>query len=441
MTAEIAILNKTVVALATDSAVTITMGNKEEKVFDSADKLFEISNSEPIGLMLYSGMEFAEVPFPLLVKQFRDECQEFDTVKEYCDSFLQFLNLTAKKSSPEVQDRILANSVEAIVSEILDTMQNVYFDLSRRQAGEPIEESSFDKVAISIVDKFEEIISNYEEAKFVGCETPPKLNDGEKNLINEIISRDFSSSKGELIERIYDVCELTLTKNYFGQIRTGLVFAGFGRKEQFPTLHSFEIAGVINGHLRYCITEECDIDRDGALSRVIPFAQKQMVDRFLYGLDDSIKENIERYCLSGIKLIQENFLNQFSFENQDDREASNAELIAAGNSFIEGLRIDAFNAIQNDARQEIDNMVAFMPKSEISKMAEALIELTSIKHRISKGMETVGGPVDVAVISRSEGFVWIKRKHYFPADINSRYFERLKIKMSNSMKENGNGGS
>ena len=57
-------------------------------------------------------------------------------------------------------------------------------------------------------------------------------------------------------------------------------------------------------------------------------------------------------------------------------------------------------------------------------MAEALIDLTSIKRKVSQGMETVGGPVDVAVISKNDGFVWIKRKHYFPAEINSRYFER-----------------
>ena len=69
-------------------------------------------------------------------------------------------------------------------------------------------------------------------------------------------------------------------------------------------------------------------------------------------------------------------------------------------------------------------MVEFMPKPEMARMAEALVNLTSIKRRVSRGMETVGGPIDVAVISRSEGFVWVKRKHYFPAELNSRFFER-----------------
>jgi hypothetical protein len=30
----------------------------------------------------------------------------------------------------------------------------------------------------------------------------------------------------------------------------------------------------------------------------------------------------------------------------------------------------------------------------------------------------VGGAVDVAVISRGDGFVWLKRKHYFSQELN-----------------------
>lgn len=65
-----------------------------------------------------------------------------------------------------------------------------------------------------------------------------------------------------------------------------------------------------------------------------------------------------------------------------------------------------------------------MPKPELARMAEALVDLTSIKRRVSSGYETVGGPIDVAVISKAEGLVWVKRKHYFPAELNERFFER-----------------
>ena len=36
--------------------------------------------------------------------------------------------------------------------------------------------------------------------------------------------------------------------------------------------------------------------------------------------------------------------------------------------------------------------------------------------------ETVAGPIDVAVISKGDGFIWIKRKHYFESGLNQHYF-------------------
>jgi hypothetical protein len=36
--------------------------------------------------------------------------------------------------------------------------------------------------------------------------------------------------------------------------------------------------------------------------------------------------------------------------------------------------------------------------------------------------ETVGGPIDVAVISKGDGLIWIKRKHYFSPELNRQFF-------------------
>jgi hypothetical protein len=56
-------------------------------------------------------------------------------------------------------------------------------------------------------------------------------------------------------------------------------------------------------------------------------------------------------------------------------------------------------------------------------MAEALVNLTSFKRKISLEAETVGGPIDVAVISKGDGLVWIKRKHYFEPKLNPQFFD------------------
>jgi hypothetical protein len=55
-------------------------------------------------------------------------------------------------------------------------------------------------------------------------------------------------------------------------------------------------------------------------------------------------------------------------------------------------------------------------------MAEALVNLTAFKRRMTDELETVGGPVDVAVISKGDGLVWVKRKHYFKPELNQHFF-------------------
>jgi len=113
--------------------------------------------------------------------------------------------------------------------------------------------------------------------------------------------------------------------------------------------------------------------------------------------------------------------------NDEDKTQLEIASQAAEAAFIEDLRSTRFEEIRSQSRQEIEDMVEFMPKPELATMAEALVNLTSIKRRVSRGFETVGGPIDVAVISRTEGFIWVKRKHYFEASLNPRYHNGVKV--------------
>jgi hypothetical protein len=56
-------------------------------------------------------------------------------------------------------------------------------------------------------------------------------------------------------------------------------------------------------------------------------------------------------------------------------------------------------------------------------MAETLVNLVSFRKQVTLEAETVGGPIDVAVISKGDGFVWIKRKHYFDPALNHHFFK------------------
>ncbi len=82
---------------------------------------------------------------------------------------------------------------------------------------------------------------------------------------------------------------------------------------------------------------------------------------------------------------------------------------------------------QEEFVRPITQVIRYLPKEELGGMAEALVSLTSLKCRVSFEQETVGGPVDVAIISKGDGFIWQKRKHYFETTLNPSYLNRQMV--------------
>lgn len=77
--------------------------------------------------------------------------------------------------------------------------------------------------------------------------------------------------------------------------------------------------------------------------------------------------------------------------------------------------------------------IADLPKNELAHVAASLVNLNSFQKRMSIAEdETVGGPIDVAVISKGDGFVWIERKHYFRKELNHHFFRNYDTTQENT---------
>lgn len=443
MTAEIAILNKTAVALAADSAVTISAGRKEEKIFDSADKLFELSNHNPIGIMIYNGMSFMEAPLPSLIRQFRTICPRVHNVEDAANKFLLFLNEFGERSPEIVKQASVKSIVSQVLTDIMERfnkkLQNRFFSLGKEARHVEDYQPIFEEILDTEINLYLHVFRSCENASFVGSDRPVSITRSKSDLLKRLIAEQMPIASQAQAKKLLEITKLSLRKNILSRGRTGIVVAGFGDRELFPTLFSFELDGMVCDRLKYVKTNCVDIDRQGTKAKVLPFAQKEMVERFLYGLDDKIQKEVTKFCQITIPDIRNGIINEISFENEGDKAEIGNKAQEAESAFLSGLKEKAFEKIRDQSQAEIEDMVEFMPKPELAKMAEALVNLTSIKRRVSRGVETVGGPIDVAVISQAEGFVWVKRKHYFPPDLNSRYFERVRAGGTMRQGENGDG--
>lgn len=64
------------------------------------------------------------------------------------------------------------------------------------------------------------------------------------------------------------------------------------------------------------------------------------------------------------------------------------------------------------------SVVSAMPFQDAIDLAEFMVDLTIKFCHFGPGAPVVGGPIEIAAISRHEGFKWIRRKHYFRPELN-----------------------
>jgi hypothetical protein len=65
-------------------------------------------------------------------------------------------------------------------------------------------------------------------------------------------------------------------------------------------------------------------------------------------------------------------------------------------------------------------IIPAMPIKDVIDIAFYLVDLTAKFVKYNPGPPTVGGPIEVAAITKHEGFKWISRKHYFDAQFNPK---------------------
>jgi hypothetical protein len=65
-------------------------------------------------------------------------------------------------------------------------------------------------------------------------------------------------------------------------------------------------------------------------------------------------------------------------------------------------------------------IVPSMPIQDVIDLAKFLVETTVQFTKFAPGSNSVGGPIEIASMTRHEGFKWISRKLYYPLDLNPR---------------------
>lgn len=401
MTSEIMILTPNAIALATDSA--ITLDNK--KSYNGVNKLFMLSNDPPMGIMTYNVARFFNIPFETIIKEFRKEIRDKNLTKtiDFKKEFEEYLHKIPPKSPYNVTfDKKLSKFIEVVSKEYKDFGKNDFFNRLHNLRLLP--------------DSIQLVKDNIE---------PEYAESAKKELIKLCFQFGFDDNQEDFIERIFNLFIFEMfVKSY-----TGVVLAGFDEDSLFPLGYSFEIFYLYDDEFICDNLKEYNILKEDIDVIVEAFAQDDVINTFLKGMDEETKFHILNF-FNEINLNYTIDLVNLIDSNKNIDENSKNEVFAEINKFNvknQILPIKFNNLIDELIRNNllpIYKSIGALPFDELSNLSESLIKVTSLKRKVQSDLETVGGDVDVAIITKGDGFIWTKRKHYFDGDLNPQFFDR-----------------
>ena len=409
MTAEIAILNRHAIALAADSAVTIG----DERVYKSSTKLFSLGPVNDIAIMIYGNDQFCGFPWDAIIKTFERHVGKtrFDRVEDCADAFVSYIKDDEFKPDDEASLLNLSyvvDHLEAMAKQTKDCATRAEFlaafDLGLSKA----ESAIVKKELIDGVCGKQAFCAAYEE--MVG------------EFSAEIFGRKLSKKRCKRITRfVHEILSRKVRSPY----ATGVIVAGFGVREYFPVVEHLIVDGRGDfGFRQWKAGNGHNSNRAGETkAAIIPFAQSDIFQLFMEGISPDQIAFIQR-TLSVVLNAKSDELVKTHVPSGDATVVERAKQARENTAAVKKFMEEFAKYREENVVDRILEVVSYLPKEDLADMAIALVELTGLRRKIDSTLETVGGPVDVAVISKGDGLVWIKRKNYFDPSLNKEFLFR-----------------
>lgn len=440
MTAEVIVMNKQGLALAADSAATISPGDQTKKIYNTSNKLFALSKYRPVGVMIYGSAEIMGLPWEVVIKRYREHLKNstFPTFNKYCEHFFDYLSKNAFDKNCYVsyvkrQTMILfANIAHEADSKIEKTIKE----------NNGIEEKAIAEIHNNCIQQVYSDIKHAQKQFKVKIADIKKSLENHRSVVSQILENIIENRpiRGALKKKLVDAC-LLFAILFPGINESGVVLAGFGDNEAFPSVKAFKIQKILDGNVQF----KQEFSHEVTLEKTVcirAFAQKSQVQNFMNGFSSRMAD----YIFKNMKeILSKEFGEQVSdllikdgLISKDQKAVCKRYIESAGRGVYSCLR-DRFSEIsRREFVSPVVNAVEFFSPTEMARMAETLVSLESFRQQVTLSHETVGGPIDVSVITRGDGFIWIKRKHYFDPKLNNQFFYNYNRKIGDSNEDQNN---
>ena len=409
MSVGVCIINKNGIALAADSAGTV---GENKMFYNSMNKVYNLSFNNKIGAITYGSTVICNTPIEIILKEYRKYIDEnYKDIIDFFSLIEIFKKFLSEKSSyfqfEKSEEMFCSEFIQLLIEKwgekINKNVQNVDSDKVEEKIAESLEEIKIYIDSFSVVPEFD--VAEYIKTTY------------EENIINNIkcVSPVLFEHEKQFNSFVQYVCKYF---NLYLKMETkqplGLLFAGYDSQSAFPKYINIEIYNFIGGKLKYKVEKR--FDGAGYRSSILPLAQSDIIDTFIQGYSNNFMNAIP-------ELIKSEIDKRVSLINSEKGEISK-KFNDIQDSIIASLK----TKFDKEYVNPLLNNLHVLQIPDLASLAESLVNITSLKRKFSMDgyQQTVGGPTDVAAISANDGFIWIKRKHYFDKELNPHFIQKYK---------------
>lgn len=421
MTAIVGTINRRGVAFAADSAATHTISSRH-KITNHANKIFELSKYNPVGVAICGNLDLLGMPWEDIFKIYRNQLKNLSKklLSDYSKDFFSFINQKIVPSLCDKQKSDLSFFINSFLQEILDLAKDEI-----KKTGEILNDNTLFSALLLILDGFIELYSKKDKCLGFEDYTLEQFVIYSGEIIDNTLMEYLSSPNcpKNFSEKFINALFLIITSNiHVYLVTTEIIIWGYGEDELFPSYESFVVSLAFDNKVKYTSKSKYVVSNDN-VACVEPFAQTDVANTVVRGIDSDLRIQFYNTYKSSLNTFKDEIISKLH-----DASAPMALI-----DIFKSLDVDAYTNvyiqsmdeyIQKNYIEKLVNTISYLSKEDLADMAESLVRMTYLKRRITSEEESVGGPVDVAVITKGDGFIWLKRKHYFSPELNHHYFER-----------------
>ena len=466
MTSQQLMMNHLGVALASDS--TVTLGNTG-RTYSTVNKIFSLGGRQPVAFMVSSAANYipAGVSWERvfgLYREFRGD-KELPTLVDYLHDFTKFIRSQESLRIPSVND-------VAIQTDLIDEFTRLIEPADQKEKMQRATMGSYggreiwketdlnQYLEVATAKRIDHILIQARDA------THQRLDENGEDYANHIykvkkmqlnnvnIAAKEFCKRHECPDMLGKIEEIFLHhlcnwgKDFSWRTTSRLVIAGFGKSELKPTMCYIDVGsditeGPFSSVTRYFIRNRENYADDGrwlqeesddpteylwsALGFSQGFAQHDNMKTMMYGVLPRIQRNLRNYIPSEImKRLEEKIPEMVSkIPGVGEAKMQNfSELFAKEKEAIDESIKEVVNGemrleeVHRNSR--FNSVTKSLPIDELARFVEKMVSLEVNMTHFLEDIRSVGGPIDVATVTKEDGFLWVQSKQNHDFSINPR---------------------